>query len=160
MKTGGGYKGRLAGGLVIAGLALGAGSPVRPASAAEAPAPPATVQLAAVALPIVINGRLLNYVFVTIKLDLAAGVDGAAVRAKEPFFRDALVRAGHRAPFILTTDYMHIDAARVRAEVMNDAVGIVGRGVVRNVEITKQASQRILRAPSGASANRGPELIP
>lgn len=160
MQTGGGFIGRLAAGLIWAGLALSVAYPILPALAADAPAPPATVQLAAVALPIVVNGRLVNYVFVTLKLDLAAGADGAAVRGKEPFFRDALVRAGHRTPFVLATDYMHIDAARVRAEVMNDAVGIVGRGVVRNVEITKQASQRIIGVPSPAAAGRRPDLIP
>ena len=159
MRTDDAFIGRRAAALLAGVLALGAVT-VGPSSAADAPAPPATVQLAAVALPIVVNGRLLNYVFVTLKLDLAAGVDGAAVRAKEPFFRDALVRAGHRTPFILTNDYMHIDSARVRAEVMNEAVGIVGRGVVRNVEISKQASQRVLGAPSASTISKRPELIP
>lgn len=130
------------------------------ASAADAPAPPATVQLASVAMPIVVDGRLINYVFVTVKLDLAVGVDGSAVRAKEPFFRDALVRAAHRAPFTLPSDYTRVDEGRVRAEVMNDAVAIVGRGVVRQVEIVKQTPQRRTGLPSTATAARGPELIP
>jgi hypothetical protein len=113
-----------------------------------------------VALPIVANGRLINYVFVSIKLVLAAGVDGAAVRAKEPYFRDALVRAAHRAPFCLSTDYTHVDVPRVRAEVMSDAVAIVGRGVVTSVVITKQVSQHIIPPPAAAASHAEPELIP
>ena len=154
------FKWRTAIGLAAGCIAFGAAGRTEGALAADAPAAPATVQLAAVALPIVVDGRLINYVFVTVKLDLAAGVDGAAVRAKEPYFRDALVRAGHRAPFVLASDYMHIDAGRVRAEVMTEAAAIVGRGLVRNVEIVKQASQHVLSPPSAAAASHGPELIP
>ena len=143
-----------------ASLGLGASLICSPMWAADAPTPPATVQLASVALPIVVDGRLINYIFITVKLDLAPGADGSAVRAKEPFFRDALVRAGHRAPFTLATDYMHVDTGRVRAEVLNDAVAIVGRGVVRNVEIVKQAPQHTLGRPSTASTSRSSELIP
>lgn len=128
--------------------------------AADAPAAPATVQLGAVALPIVVQGRLVNYVFTTIKLHLAAGADGSAVRAKEPYFRDALVRAGHRNPFTLPADYTHVDVVRVRAQVMSDAVAIVGRGVVHDAEIVKQVPQRRTGLPSTTVRPPDPELIP
>ena len=152
------FRPRPAAGLIAGCFILGAA--IAPAQGADAPTPPATVQLAAVALPIVLNGRLINYIFVTVKLDLAAGVDGAAVRAKEPFFRDALVRAGHRAPFTLASDFTRVDEARVRTEVMNDAIAIVGRGVVRQVEIVKQTPEHRTGLPSTTAAAHGPELIP
>jgi hypothetical protein len=139
---------------------LALGRLTSPVLAAEAPAAPSTVQLTAVALPIVVDGRLINYVFVTVKLALAPGVDGASVRAKEPFFRDALVRAGHRRPFVLANDYTHIDVGRVCAEVMSDSVGIVGRGVVRRVEVVKQVSQHRYDLPTAGVSAPGPELIP
>ncbi len=133
---------------------------LRPAAAAETPAAPATVQFNAVALPVALNGRLINYVFVTIRLDLAPNADSQAVRAKEPFFRDAIVRAGHRAPFTVPTDYTRLDENRMRAEVMSDANVILGRGVVRAVEIVKQVSQHRANLPRpGFAANR-PDLIP
>jgi hypothetical protein len=130
------------------------------AHAADAPAPLSSIQLTPVALPIVVDDRVVNYVFVTVKLQLEPGADGAAVRAKEPFFRDALVRAGHRAPFTLSTDYSHVDAARVRTEVMNEAIAIVGRGMVHNVIITKQVAQHHVNMASALPSNSGPELIP
>ncbi|MDB5458732.1 MAG: hypothetical protein JWO72_473, partial [Caulobacteraceae bacterium] len=49
---------------------------------------PQAIQLEAVALPVIVNGALLNYVFVSVRLELMPKADGAAVRAKEQFFRD------------------------------------------------------------------------
>jgi hypothetical protein len=131
------------------------------ALAADAPQDkPATVQLGAVALPVVVNGRLINYVFVTVKLDLSPTADGAVVRSKEPFFRDALVRAGHRTPFTLASDYTRLDDKRIRAEVISDAAVILGRGVLANVEIVKQVSQRRSGLPPPPGRPQPPELVP
>ena len=130
---------------------------------------PSTVQLAPVAMPIVIEGRLVNYVFVTVKLTLAKGAEGAKVRDKEAFFRDALVRAGHHTPFVTPADYTKVDVAKIRAEVMRDAPKFVGPGVVANAEITKQVSQTKAYlipqppkpgAPAARPQVREPEIIP
>ena len=130
---------------------------------------PATLQLAPVAMPIVVDGRLINYVFVTVKLTLAKGADGAAVREKEPFLRDALVRAAHHQPFVLASDYTKVDEPRVRAEAMRDAAMFAGPGVVTKAEVSKQVSQNhayMLATPPkpGAPAPhpqaREPEIIP
>lgn len=119
-----------------------------------------SVQLAAVALPVVVDGRLVNYVFVTVRLDLTPNADGGLVRDKEPFFRDALVRAAHRTPFTLPTDYTHLDAARIRAQVLNDAVVILGHGVVRDARVIKQVPQHQMSPPRASATASGPELVP
>ena len=143
--------------IIAAALILGG----QPALAGEPPPDKdLTVQLAPVALPVVVDGQLINYVFVTVKLNLAPTADGAFVRTKEPFFRDALVRAGHRAPFTVATDYTRVDEKRIRAEVMSDATAFVGRGKIKSVEIIKQVSQHHSDLPSPHSATRRPELIP
>ncbi len=41
----------------------------------------------------------MNYVFVIVRINLTTTANAAQLREKEPFFRDALVRAGHRTPF-------------------------------------------------------------
>ena len=146
--------------LIIVAFVLASSALCQNVFAADAPAPPATVQLGAVGLPIVVDGRLVNYVFVTVKLHLVAGADGAAVRAKEPYIRDALLRAGHRSPFTLPSDYTKVDVARVQTEVMNDVVALLGRGVVRNVEVVKQVAQHRGIMPSASVHTPGPELIP
>lgn len=132
---------------LILGLIL-AIAPVEPVLAADkAPPKDQTVALEAVALPIVVDGKLINYVFCSIRLDLAPNADGAKVRDKEEYFRDDLVRAGHRTPFTRLDDYTRVDEAKVRAEVMRYAASAVGPGVVRAVVITKQTSQKLMTLP-------------
>jgi hypothetical protein len=113
-----------------------------PALAAETqPAPNPTVLMSPVALPIVVDGRLVNYVFVTMRLGLSAKADPQAMRAKEPFFRDALVRAGHRQPFVRDDNYTLLDDNRLKASILHDAPAIVGPGMVVSVQIIREQAQ-------------------
>jgi hypothetical protein len=148
-------------GRIIVTLAIGLallGVKARAAEEKKDP-PPQTIQLETVALPIIVNGRLLNYVFVNIRLELMPKADGAAVRGKQQFFRDDLVRTGHRTPFVRMDDYTKVDEARVRAELMRAAPGIIGPGVLKNAVITKQVSQKNIVTPrTGPSAPR--EIVP
>ena len=77
-----------------------------PAVAAEKDAKAAPggqyVNVSPVAAPIVLNGQLINYIFVTLRLNLAPNVDALRMRDKEPYFRDAFVRLAHRRPFVKT----------------------------------------------------------
>ncbi|HBV12566.1 MAG TPA: hypothetical protein DEB60_05525, partial [Brevundimonas sp.] len=53
-----------------------------------------------------------------------------AVRAKEPYLRDALVRAGHRTPFVLTDDWNQLDAAALSASLIRAADSLIGKGAI------------------------------
>ena len=141
-------------GLLVA-AALSAGS----AQAADPPKTGSSIPLEAVALPVIVDGQLLNYVFVSVRLDLAPSADGAAVRAKSAFFRDDLVRAGHRTPYTRANDYTHMDEAKIKAEVLRIAPSIVGPGVVKAVVITKQMSQHMYSLPP-QHRSAGPAIIP
>jgi hypothetical protein len=100
------------------------------------------VDLQPVALPIIVDGQLVNYIFVSVRLNLNAGADTSRWRAKEPFFRDALIRASHDTPFTLANDYEKIDAAKLTASLMRAANSIAGPNVVRSVAITSQVPSR------------------
>jgi len=104
------------------------------------------ISISPVALPIVVDGRLVNYVFVTIRLDLAPLANSTKLREKEPYFRDALVRAAHRTPFTLRSDLTKIDEPRLKAVMMQEATAIAGPGVVRAVVIVSQAP-KTMRVP-------------
>lgn len=93
------------------------------------------VDLAPVGLPIVANGRLVNYVFVYIRINLTPAADLAHWRDREPYFRDALVRLAHRTPFTVPTDYTRIDEARLKAALFQAAVAITGPGAIASIEI-------------------------
>jgi len=93
------------------------------------------VNLAPVAMPIVVDNHLVNYVFVYIRINLTPSADLARWRDHEPYFRDALVRLGHRTPFTLATDYTRIDASRLRAALFQAAAAITGPGVIASIQI-------------------------
>lgn len=120
-----------------------------PARAADKPAKPAAhyVALSPVALPIVVGGKVRNYIFVYIRLDLAPSADSQVWQDKEPYFRDALVRAGHRTPFVVANDWTRLDEAALKRTLMAEAARIAGPGVVTGVEITKSIPQRRAVAP-------------
>lgn len=106
------------------------------------------VDLQPVALPIIVGGQLANYVFVSVRLNLASGADTSRWRAKEPFLRDALVRAAHDTPFTVPNDYQKIDVAKLTSALMRVSAVICGPNVVRSVTVTSQVSSHRAR-PSG-----------
>jgi hypothetical protein len=105
------------------------------------------VDLQPVALPIVINGQLVNYVFVYVRINLTRGADVIKIREKEPDFRDVLVRDGHRTPFVLPRDWEKVDEAKLAAAVARDAAAITGPGVVSSVVVTSQVPQKHVSTP-------------
>ena len=136
--------------ILIATLSLSlAASAAQAASAKKTPERDAGqyVNLSPVGLPIVADGRLMNYVFVYARINLTSGANAAKMREKEPFFRDALVRAGHRTPFTIADDHSKIDEARLTAALQREAVAIAGPGAVKSVEVTSQASRKRIATP-------------
>ncbi len=102
--------------------------------------------MAEVGLPVVIDGRLVNYVFVQVRLMLVPGVDRARLQAKEPYLRDALVRAAHRTPFTVARDPNRLDEAALRRMVAAEAVQLWGARTVTSVEVVKQQPQKLVSA--------------
>ncbi|WP_122465807.1 hypothetical protein [Brevundimonas lutea] len=127
----------LATSLILAGTAGTAAA----APSSEPAAPPSTNMLG-VGLPVIAGGRVRNYIFVTLRLVLAPGADMAAVRAKEPFLRDGLVRAAHRTPLPTAADGLSFDPARLTGVVTRMAPTVVGRGLIARVEVASQAPRR------------------
>jgi hypothetical protein len=127
----------------LTGSALAAGDPQNPPD-------DHAVTLSPVALPIVAGGLVVNYVFVTAKVMLSPRADEFALRDKEPFFRDALVRDAYRTPFVVATDYNRIDEGKLKAALYRDAVAIAGQGNISGVAIVSQTAQHFVRAPHAA----------
>ena len=129
------------------------------AAAARAADPPKPVQpyvdLQTIGFPAVVNGRLVNYLFTQVRLNIAPGADGAKLQQEEPFLRDALVRASGRQPFNRPGDGMHLDDARLRAETMRQAVARFGSGKVLSVKIRSEIPQRRTGVPGSATPFTG-----
>jgi hypothetical protein len=117
-----------------------------PALAEDPPPSDPTLLMNPAPLPVTRNGRLVNYIFVTLRLVCRQGTDMGKIRPKEPFFRDALVRSAARSS-LAQPDAVHLDEARLKAAVMRDAPAIAGPGVVIDVRIIKQQPQKPFVAP-------------
>lgn len=126
--------------LAVAGAALS--GPALASPSAETPAQPVSFNLTGVGLPIIVGGRVRNYIFVVLKLHLGQGRALDAVRAKEPYLRDALVRAGHRTPFVLADDWNQVDAEALSASLIRSADALIGKGAIARVEVVSQAARR------------------
>ncbi len=117
----------------------------RPASAAGKPAgKEASAQhldISPLALPVVLGSRVVNYIFVNVRLNLAPMANIQKLQAREPFFRDALVRAGHRAPFTSKKDFVSLDEARLKAVMLKEAVRLGGKDV-QGVAVMSQTAKR------------------
>ncbi len=133
--------------LIIAATALSAVATT--AAAEETPAGGQSLSMPGVGLPIIAGGRLRNYVFVSLRLHLGGSATPETMRAKEAFLRDALVRAGHRTPFVVADDWTRIDTTALSASLMRSAAAIAGRGSVVRVEIVSQAPRRRSGVQSG-----------
>lgn len=135
--------------LIAAGTAAvltGAASQASAQSHGGGSAPAPSLNINGVGLPVITGGRLRNYVFVTLRLHLGAHATPESLRHKEAFFRDALVKAGHRTPFVLANDWTRLDANALSASLMRSAVAIAGRGSVTRVEVVSQAPRRQISA--------------
>lgn len=134
----------------LAAALLAAAPAVAADSAAKADADDQTVTLSPVALPIVVDGQVVNYVFVTAKVLLTPRADQTVLRDKEPYFRDALVRDAHRTPFVLAHDYNRIDEAKLKGALFRDAVAIAGPGKIMGVQVVSQTPQHFVRPPQSS----------
>lgn len=136
--------------LILAALAAALAGPV--AASEGKPAPNPTVLMSPLALPIVVDGKLVNYVFVSMRLGLSKSADPDAMRDKVPYFRDALVRAAHRTPFVRPDNYAAIDEPRMKVALMREIVGIVGPGMVVSINILRAQPQRYDGLPKPKAA--------
>ena len=103
--------------------------------------------MSAVALPAISEGVVQNYIFVSVRVDLTPSANAQKLREKEPYFRDAMVRAAHRAAFNKPDDLNHVDEARLIASLTRDAQAICGPGAVKAVRILSQTPKTWVVSP-------------
>ena len=102
----------------------------------------AHLDLAPTGLPIVVNGRVKNYVFIQARLVPGPGADLIALREKEPYYRDALVRAAHRGLLTNPNDWTMVDEARLEAILLAEARRISGPKSFSRADLLKQTPRR------------------
>lgn len=138
--------------LLVAGPALASGKPAKEGEPSEAGQ---YVDLSSAAMPIVVSGQLVNYVFVSVRILLTNGADASKLRAKAPYFRDALVRAAHRTPFTNPNDYVTVDVPKLQAVMTREATAIAGPGAIKGIVVTSQTPKRRVGLPKPRGRDGG-----
>lgn len=138
---------------LILALAVLSVAPSMANASPEVSAPEAAwVTMTGVGLPVFVDGRVRNHIFVELKLHLKAGFAAEQARAKDTVMRDALIREGHRRSFGMTDNWNRIDERALAAAVMQIAATHLGRGNVVRVEVARQTPRMRVRTPTAPPA--------
>ena len=112
-----------------------------------------------IAVPVVQNGMLRNYLFVSVRFNIASGVDLWATREKAQFLRDALVRASHTNALANASNPDQLDQSRAIAVFAAAARQVLGQRTIQSVSIISSYSTRGAQpstsAPAPARASGG-----
>jgi hypothetical protein len=93
-------------------------------------------------VPVVREGRLVNYLFVNARVQLAPGIDVFRTREKGHFLRDALLKAVHRRSIAAADRDDQVDPAAAQALILGVARQTLGANAVRTVEILSVSTLR------------------
>ncbi len=94
------------------------------------------------AVPVVRNGQLVNYLFVSIRIEIAPGVDLWRTRERAHFLRDALVRASHANDLADAADNNALNDSRAIAVYHAAAVEALGAQAVGAISIVATYSSQ------------------
>lgn len=94
------------------------------------------------AVPVVRNGLLVNYLFVSVRIEISPGVDLWRTRERAQFVRDALVRAAHTNQLADANDPNVLDQAHAIAVFRQTAIQVLGERAVGRVTIISSYSSR------------------
>lgn len=94
------------------------------------------------AVPVVREGQLVNYLFVSIRVEIAGGVDLWRTRERAHFLRDALVRASHAHDLSHPADANALNEARAIEVYRAAAVQALGERAVSGVSIVASYSSQ------------------
>jgi flagellar basal body-associated protein FliL len=130
--------------LTVAGAASGAGA----SEPEKKSVGDSFIDISPIPMPIIVEGRLINYVLVHVRLNVNPNLDAAKLRDKEPYLRDALVRSAHRSPLTDKTDYYRVDEALLKAAIARDVAPLIGARNITSVQITKQMSSQRTGLPT------------
>jgi hypothetical protein len=112
------------------------------------------LNLSGVGLPVLQDGRVVNYVFVRLRINLNPGISRPDIEAGEPFVRERMLKAAYRSPLNSGTDLMALDVQKLEAQTLSAARAVYGATRVRSVEIGDQKPQkRLYSAPDSAPAS-------
>jgi hypothetical protein len=99
--------------------------------------PGTTVEMPFLIAPLIQDGRLVAYAYISSKLQTSSLAAAVAVRGKTPFLQDAFVRNVNGAPIGKPDDPLTVDEKALAARLLADAKRIAGSKQAVNLVLTK-----------------------
>lgn len=130
---------------LLAGLANASGSPAKAKGESEeggAELSSRSMDAPYLAVPVVRHGQLVNYLFVSIRIEIAQGVDLWRTREKAHFLRDALVRASHANDLVDPNDSNALNEARALEVYRAAAIQALGENAVGPITVVATYSSQ------------------
>ena len=94
-----------------------------------------TIQMPALVTPVVVNGELQHYVFLSITLELTSDEHKNMMLEKIPYLQDAYLREVHRASVAKHNDPKVIDEEGLKDRLMRVSATVVGPGIVKAITL-------------------------
>jgi hypothetical protein len=101
-----------------------------------------SVEILNLVAPVVKDGRLINYLYLNIRVELAPSADVWANRAKSHILRDAMVRAVHRTSLGTPDRSFVLDTAAAQRVLTAASQEVLGAASVRSVAVFNYSAQR------------------
>lgn len=100
------------------------------------------VRLASVGIPVTRDKVVVNYLFLSVRINLNPSASETKLRELEPVFRDTLVRAAHRTSFGKADRDDQLDEARFKSVMMQEFGKIAGPGAIKSIDILSQSPKK------------------
>jgi hypothetical protein len=94
------------------------------------------------AVPVVRDGQLVNYLFVSLRIEISPQVDLWRTREQAHFLRDALVRASHASDLADPNDNNTLNEARAIEVYRAAAVQALGERAVTGISVVATYSSQ------------------
>jgi hypothetical protein len=112
--------------------ALALAAPARAAPAAEVER---FVLADHILVPVVEDGRLRNYIFVSVRVDIADKGDILKAQERAHFLRDAFLRAAHKSPPVASVKPAKLDEAAAQKLFESVAADTFGKSQIKAVTL-------------------------
>jgi hypothetical protein len=106
-----------------------------------------TIQMPTLVTPVVIDGDLHHYVFLSITLELTSDEHKNMMLEKIPYLQDAFLREVHAGTVAKDKDPSVLDEEGIRARLMRVSVTVIGTNVVKAITM-RNVVQGVAVAPA------------
>mgnify|MGYP000459262076 CR=1 FL=1 len=117
-------------------------APLAQAGEAEKTASAPSVQLGAVAIPVIVDGQIVNYLYLNVKVNLTNPVSESVLRAREPYFRDALIRAAYKTSFAQPGHPTELDEPKFKAAMMIAFTQVAGPNSIKSIDVAPKTPRK------------------